>query len=82
MSEDTLGRVIQVLAEAQKISSDSVSPDSTFEQLGIDSVDALNILFAIENEFGINVPDEAARGIRTVRDLADGVESLLASRKV
>ena len=77
MSEDTLGRVIRVLADTQKIPVDSVSADSTFEQLGIDSLDGLNILFAIENEFGINVPDDAAKGIRSVRDLAEGVESLL-----
>ena len=77
MSEDTLGRVIRVLAEAQKIPVDSVSADSTFEQLGIDSLDGLNILFAIENEFGINVPDDAAKEIRSVRDLAHGVETLL-----
>ena len=77
MSEDTLQRVIRVLAETQKIPVESVSADSTFEQLGIDSLDGLNILFAIENEFGINVPDDAAKGIRSVRDLAEGVESLL-----
>ena len=79
MSDDTLGRVIRVLAETQKIPAESVTADSTFEQLGIDSLDGLNILFAIENEFGINVPDDAAKQIRSVRDLAQGVETLLGN---
>ncbi|HYO82528.1 MAG TPA: phosphopantetheine-binding protein [Bryobacteraceae bacterium] len=78
MSDDTLERVVRVLAETQKIPAESVTAESTFEQLGIDSLDGINILFAIENEFGINVPDDAAREIRSVRDLAEGVEKLLA----
>ena len=78
MSEDTLQRVIRVLAETQKVPADSVTAGSTFEELGIDSLDGINILFAIENEFGINVPDDAAKQIRSVGDLAEGVEKLLA----
>ena len=78
MSDDVLRRVIRVIAETQHIAEDGISADSTFEQLGIDSLDGINILFGIENEFGINVPDDAAKSIRSVRDMAEGVEKLLA----
>lgn len=78
MSDDTLRRVIRVISETQHIPEDQISGDSTFEQLGIDSLDGVNILFGIENEFGINVPDEAAKQLRSVRDMAEGVEQLLA----
>jgi acyl carrier protein len=78
MSEDVLARVIRVIAETQHIPAQRVTADSTFEQLGIDSLDGINILFAVENEFGISVPDEAAKSIRSVRDMAEGVERLLA----
>lgn len=78
MSEDTLRRVIKVIAETQRIPADGITADSTFEELQIDSLDGINVLFAIENEFGINVPDDAAKSIRSVRDMAEGVERLLA----
>lgn len=78
MSDDILKRVIRVIAETQRIPEDSISPDATFEDLKIDSLDGIQIAFAIENEFNINVPDDAIKTIRGVRDLAEGVEKLVA----
>jgi acyl carrier protein len=77
MSEDILRRVIRVIAETQRIPEDGIRAESTFEELKIDSLDGLNIVFAIENEFSVNVPDDAAKTIRTVGDMAEGVEKLL-----
>jgi acyl carrier protein len=78
MSEDVLRRVMQVIADTQRIPLDTISPDSTFEELQIDSLDGVNILFALENEFNISVPDEAAKSLRSIRDMAEGVEKLVA----
>ena len=78
MSEDVMARVIRVIAETQRIPAGGISHDSTFEELKIDSLDGINIVFAIENEFNINVPDDAAKSIRSVRDMADGIEKLIA----
>ena len=58
---------------------ETITADSTFEELTIDSLDRINILFALENEFNISIPDEEARAIRTVREMAAGVEKLTAS---
>jgi acyl carrier protein len=77
VSPDVLDRVMRTLAETQKLPADKVTADSTFEQLGIDSLDGINILFALENEFNINIPDESARLVRDVRQLAEGVQRLL-----
>lgn len=79
MSDDVISRVIRVIAETQRIPVESISPESTFEELKIDSLDGINIVFGVENEFNVNVPDEAARSIRSVRDMAEGIEKLLAS---
>jgi acyl carrier protein len=57
-----------------------VTPDATFAELGIDSLDGINILFALENEFNLNIPDDAAKQVRTVADLIAGIRTLLASR--
>lgn len=80
MSDDVLQRVIRVIAETQRLPMDRVSADSTFEELQIDSLDGINILFAVENEFNVNVPDDAAKSIRSVREMAEGVEKLMAAR--
>lgn len=78
MSDEILQRVVKVIAETQRIAADGITADSSFEALGIDSLDGINIVFGIENEFNINVPDDAVKSIRTVRDMAEGVERLLA----
>ena len=78
MSDDILKRVIRVIAETQRIPEESITPDATFEELKIDSLDGIQIVFAIENEFNISVPDDAVKTIRGIRDLAEGVEKLVA----
>ncbi|MBI2688815.1 MAG: acyl carrier protein [Acidobacteria bacterium] len=80
VSPDVLERVLRTLAETQKLPLEQVTADSTFEQLGIDSLDGINILFALENEFNINIPDESARLVRDVRQLAEGVQSLIGAK--
>jgi acyl carrier protein len=77
MPDEVIDRVIRVIAQTQKIPAETVKPESTFADLQIDSLDAINILFALENEFNINIPDDAAQGLRTVQDLANGVARLL-----
>ena len=73
--------MIKVIATTQHIPVESITADSTFEELKIDSLDGINILFALENEFNITIPDEAAKQIRNVREMMEGVEKLLAARQ-
>lgn len=73
-------RVIKAIASTQKIEPEKITIDSTFEELGIDSLDAVNILFALESEFDINIPDNAAEGFRSVRQVVDGIEKLIAGK--
>ena len=80
MDQDLAQRVIAVIAKTQHIDAAKISADSTFEALGIDSLDGVNILFALENELDIQIPDDAAKQIRSVRDAVEGVEKLLAQK--
>ncbi len=77
VSPDVLERVLRTLADTQKLPLEKVTAESTFEELGIDSLDGINILFALENEFDINIPDESARLVRDIRQLAEGVQKLI-----
>jgi acyl carrier protein len=74
---DLTPRILEIIAETQRKDLSEVTIDSTFEELGIDSMDGVNIVFAIENEFNINVPDEQVKSIRSVRDIVNGVEQLV-----
>ncbi len=76
-SGDLTPRILRIIAETQRKEPSQVSIDSTFEELGIDSMDGVNIIFALENEFDINVPDEEVKSIRSVRDMVNGVRALV-----
>ena len=76
-NEELTERVRGIIAAAQHVPVENITADSTFEQLGIDSLDGINILFAVESEFNINIPDDAAQKIRSVRDVVDGIAKLL-----
>jgi acyl carrier protein len=73
-------RVTAVIANTQKIPLESVTLDQTFADLNIDSLDGINLLFAVESEFNINIPDDAASQIRSVREMVEGIEKLLAAK--
>lgn len=80
MSDELTARVIAVIARTQKIPQETITPDKTFAELKIDSLDGINILFALESEFNIDIPDDPQRRILSVRDAVEGVEKLLAAK--
>jgi acyl carrier protein len=80
MSDDLIERVRKAIATSKRIPLETVTLDSEFQQLGIDSMDAVEILFAIENEFDINIPDDEVRDVRGVRQMCEGIEKLVAAK--
>jgi acyl carrier protein len=80
MSEELIERVRQAVAKTQRIPVERITLDTTFEELGMDSMDGVNLLFTLEGEFDINVPDDQARQIRTVRQMVEGIDTLLKAK--
>ena len=80
--EELTPRILRIIAETQRKDPAQVTIDSSFEELGIDSMDGVNIVFALENEFDINVPDEEVKSIRSVRDMVEGVRTLVEQRNL
>jgi acyl carrier protein len=78
MPDQLTERILRVIAATQRISPEKVTIDSSFQELGIDSMDGINILFALENEFDITIPDEQAKQIRSIREMVEGIEKLVA----
>ena len=80
MSEELTQRVLKCIATSKRIPVERVTIDSEFQQLEIDSMDAVEILFALENEFDISIPDDEVRHVRNVRQMCEGVEKLVAAK--
>jgi acyl carrier protein len=80
MSDELIQRVLKVIATSKRIPLETVTIDGEFEQLGIDSMDAVEILFALENEFDVSIPDEEVRQVRNIRQMCEGVARLVAAK--
>ena len=77
MSEEIVQKVIAVIARKKKLDPATITAESTFEQLGLDSLDAADLLFTFEDTFGIVVPDEVALSMKDVGQVAVAVRKLL-----
>ena len=64
-------RVRKVIAEEGHREVDAGQLDTTFEDLGVDSLDKVCILFGLEKEFGVSIPEDVARQFATVRDVVE-----------
>lgn len=82
MPGDVTDQVLAVIAKTQRIPVETVNLDSRFEEMGMDSMDAVNILFALEEEFDITIPDEAAKQIRNIRQMVDGVQQMVDAKGI
>lgn len=70
--DDVQGRIIGVLKGIEKIDSNKLSPSASFaDDLGLDSLDTVEVVMAVEEEFSIEIPDNEADEIRTVQQAID-----------
>jgi len=79
-SEDLQQKLIQMIAVSKKLPPETISRETTFESLAIDSLDKINLSFEVEETFGIEIPDTAIGSIKTVGDMVDGVRALVAAK--
>jgi acyl carrier protein len=80
VADDIEQQVIQAIAKKKKLDPGTVTATSTFEELGLDSLDAADLMFTIEDTFRILVPDQAALTMKTVGEVVAGVRQLVAQR--
>jgi acyl carrier protein len=70
-------KLVAIVTAEKNIAGGDLTPATELAAAGIDSLDALTILFAIEEQFRISIPDDRARALRTFGDMIDVVESLV-----
>ncbi|MCC6295725.1 MAG: acyl carrier protein [Pseudomonadales bacterium] len=75
---NTRERVIKMVAEQVGVKEEDVKPDSSFiDDLGADSLDTVELIMALEEEFDTEIPDEDAEKLATVQDAIDYIENNL-----
>jgi len=67
-------QLIGIVRQEKNVPEDLLRPETLLAEAGIDSLDSLTILFAIEEQFKISIPDPEARAVRTFGDLIDIIE--------
>ncbi len=79
---DVSQKVIDIIAREQHLDATKITPDSTFAELGIDSLDGVNILFALEEEFKLDIPDTVAQNMKSVRQVVDSLNRVIEGKDV
>jgi acyl carrier protein len=73
---DTQSTVITILSEVLHVDKNTITPDATFESLGIDSLDKLEIVMKLEETFGIEIDDSQAETINSVAQAVAYIDTL------
>ena len=68
-------RVKEIIVDELGVDAEAVTIDSTLEDLGADSLDAVELIMQIEEEFEVEIPDEVASNMKTVKDIVDYIEA-------
>ena len=82
MAQDIETKVREKISEQLGVAADEVKPDSSFiEDLGADSLDIVELVMALEEEFNVEIPDDQAETIATVGDAVKFLEKATADAK-
>lgn len=72
-------KVRQIICERLGVSEEEVTPEASFlEDLGADSLDIVELIMALEEEYDIEIPEEETEKIRTVQDAINFIEARIA----
>jgi len=75
VNSDIFEKVRKIIADKLDIEPDKISPDASFlDDLGADSLDIVELIMELEEEFNLEIPDEDAEKIRTVADAVTYIE--------
>jgi acyl carrier protein len=69
-------KVIEIISQKLNLSKDQIKPEASFvDDLGADSLDLVELVMAMEEAFGMEVPDEEAEKLRTVKDVIEYIKA-------
>lgn len=71
---DIFEKVRSLISEQLDIDEDKITPETTFEDIDADSLDVVELVMALEEEFDLEIADEAVENIKTVADVVSYIE--------
>jgi acyl carrier protein len=77
MREKILNSVIVAIAKQKHLDSSSITNESKLDELGVTSLDAITIVYDIEEEYDIEVPGDVLESLVSVQDIVDGIYKLM-----
>ena len=78
---DIVSGLAEIVEEVTGVKKDEVTPDKNFvDDLDVDSLSMVGIAVQTEDKYGIEIPDERMRGMRTVRDVVDYIKRVTIGR--
>ncbi len=79
---EVLERVKKITAEQLDLEESKITPESSFiNDLGADSLDTVELIMAMEDQFDIEIPDEEAQKISTVKEAAEYISNKIAKKE-
>jgi len=76
MRQNIENEVIKIIARHKKLDLAAITSDSSLVELGLSSLDAITIMYDLEELFDVEVPNETLTQLRTVNDIVDGISRL------
>jgi len=77
----TLERLKKLFIDRFDFNVEELKPETTLENLGLDSLDKIEFMFDIENEFHIKIPDEEFK-VTTIRDMVDAIDRFILEQRM
>ena len=77
MNQDLVDAVIMAISKQKGLDSSSIGLNSSLPELGVNSLDAISIVYDIEDRFDIEVPNEMLAELASVRDIVDKLSTLI-----
>lgn len=71
MSETIFNKVVELITDRAGLDEENLKPDVELKELGIDSLDMVELIMEVEDEFGVEIPDEKAEELKTIQQLVD-----------
>jgi acyl carrier protein len=79
MSESIFERIATILSTKKGIDKESILIESSFEELGLDSLDAVELISDLEDEFNVTIPNVELQSIKTIQQAVLGLQKALGS---
>jgi len=68
-------KIVKIVQEATKAEADKITPETNFvEDLNLDSLDMVELMMKVEDEFGVEIPEDDTDGLKTVQDVVNYLE--------